>query len=83
MPLESRLRRERRERQWLIYADSCALVSIIKVCENTTHLVCDLPRHIPFRPLQRPEGFTEVELNIVTFALHAHSEQNTTLAVKI
>ena len=83
MPLESRLRRARRERQWLIYADSCARVSIIIVRENTTHLVCDLPRHIPFRPLQRPEGFTEIELNIVTFTLHAYSEQNTTLAVEI
>ena len=83
MPLESRLRRARRERQWLIYADSCADVSIIMVCESATYLVCDLPRHIPFRPLQRSEGFTEVKLNIVAFTLHAYSEQNTTLAVKI
>ena len=83
MPFESRLRRARRERQWLIYADSCTRISIITVCEKTTHLICDLPRHIPFRPLQRSEGFTEVELDIITFTLHANSEQNTTLAVKI
>lgn len=73
MPFESKLRKARRERQWLIYADSCACVSIFLSSEKSTHLVCDLPRHVPLRPLQRPEGFTEVELNVITFTLHAYS----------
>lgn len=73
MPFESRLRKARRERQWLMYADSCACVSTFLLYENLTHLVCDLPGHVPLGPLQRPEGFTEVELNVVTFTLHTYS----------
>lgn len=72
MPFESRLRKARRERQWLMYADSCAYVSELQMSKNPTHLVCDLPCHVPLRPLQCPEGLPEVELNVITFTLHTY-----------
>lgn len=73
MPFESRLRKARRERQWLMYADSCGCVSIFLFGRSPTHLVCDFSRHVPLGPLQSPESLTKVELNVITFTLHTHS----------
>lgn len=57
-----------------MYADSCAYVSISLVYMISTYLICDLPRHVPLGPLQRPKGFTEVELNVITFTLHTYPQ---------
>ena len=83
MPFESRLRKARRERQWLIYADSCGCVSTCLWGKSPTHLICDFSRHVPLGPLQSPESLTKVELNVITFTLHTHSQQDTALTVEI
>lgn len=48
-----------------------------------THFVRDSSGHISLGSFDRTESFAEVELNVVTFSLHAYPEQDPTLGVKV
>jgi hypothetical protein len=43
----------------------------------------DFSRHIALRALQCSESATKVELNIILFSLHAHSQQQLALRIQI
>lgn len=46
-------------------------------------LVRRLPRHLLLSPLKRAESLAEVELNVVSLALHADSDEHTALGVQV
>jgi hypothetical protein len=48
-----------------------------------TNFVDEDPRHITLGTFQTPEGPSEIELNIVFLALHAHSDQYPSLRVEL
>lgn len=48
-----------------------------------TYLISDLPGHISLGPLKRPERLAEVELDVVSFAFHADTQQQATLSIEV
>lgn len=48
-----------------------------------TCLLSCLARHVPLCALQCPEGFPEVELNVISLSFHAYSEEESPLRIQV